>query len=127
MREKDQEMVWAEEALRRVQAAPPFVRAGICKLMIKRARERGRTVITSAFLTEIRNKSMLRAGRRIRSFGFETLSMDVFEAAKQRMQKFPRKVKVIEEIRDHLRTRDKRDRGILARFKRHLKKAARTR
>jgi hypothetical protein len=39
----------------------------------------------------------------------------------------PRKVKVIEEIRDYLRTRDKRDRGILARFKRYLKKAARTR
>ena len=50
------EIVWPEEARRRVENAPPFVRPGILKLMVARARERGRTIITSEFLTKIRNE-----------------------------------------------------------------------
>ena len=55
---------WTEEARRRVDNAPSFVRPGILKLMVERARERGRSVITSEFLTEIRNKSMLISAKR---------------------------------------------------------------
>ena len=39
--------------------------------MQKRAHERGRAVIDSDFLTEIRNVSMLRVARCSRGFGFE--------------------------------------------------------
>ncbi|HBL17056.1 MAG TPA: hypothetical protein DD417_10005, partial [Elusimicrobia bacterium] len=72
MTERDlSDIVWTDEARRRVDNAPAFVRPGILKLMPIRARERGRTVITSEFLTEIRNESMLRVAKCIRGFGFE--------------------------------------------------------
>ena len=86
------EIPWAEEARRRLESAPPFVRPGILKLMQKRATERGKRVISSEFLTEIRNESMLRVARCIKGFGFEDLSMDAFEVAKAKMRKLPRKV-----------------------------------
>ncbi len=96
---EDGEIPWTAEARRRVEHAPAFVRLGILKLMQKRARERGRRVIDSEFLTEIRNESMLRVAKCIRGFGFEELSMAAFEAAKAKMRKLPRKVAVIEEIK----------------------------
>ncbi len=58
------EVAWTEEARRRVDNAPSFDRPGILKLMVERARERGRSVITSEFLTEIRNESMLISAKR---------------------------------------------------------------
>jgi hypothetical protein len=61
------EVVWTAETLRRVEHAPPFVRPGIYKLMVKRAKERGRELITSEFLTEIRNESMRRVARCIKA------------------------------------------------------------
>lgn len=115
-----EEVVWTEEALQRVEKAPLFVRPGIYKLMVKRAKERGRTVITSEFLTEIRNESMLRVAKCIKGFGFEELSMDAFEVAKQRMRKLPRKVEVIEEIKAFLGERIQRNDMILAKFTRYL-------
>jgi hypothetical protein len=114
------EPVWTEEALRRVEKAPAFVRPGIYKLMVKRAKERGRNAITSTFLTEIRNESMLRVARCIRGFGFKELTMDAFEAAKQKMRKLPRKVEVIEEIQAFLGARIEKDELILAKFTRYL-------
>ncbi len=117
---KEEEITWAEEARRRVENAPPFVRPGILKLMVKRARERGRTVITSEFLTEIRNESMLRVARCIKGFGFEELSMDAFEVAKAKMKKLPRKVEVIEEIKEFLGERAEKNEMILAKFNRYL-------
>ena len=72
MTERDlTDIVWTEEARRRVDNAPPFVRPGILKLMPIRARERGRTEITSEFLTEIRNESMLRVANGIKGVGFD--------------------------------------------------------
>lgn len=104
----------------RLENAPPFVRPGILKLMQKRARERGRTVIDSEFLTEIRNESMLLVAKCIRGFGFEELCMDAFEVAKARMQKLPRKVAVIEEIKKFLGERTEKNEMILAKFRRYL-------
>lgn len=118
--EEMNEIAWTEEARRRVENAPPFVRPGILKLMAKRARERGRTVITSEFLTEIRNESMLRVAKCIRGFGFEELSMDAFEVAKAKMKKLPRKVEVIEEIKAFLGERTQKNEMILAKFGRYL-------
>ena len=114
------EPVWTEEALRRVEKAPAFVRPGIYKLMVKRAKERGQNAITSTFLTEIRNESMLRVARCIRGFGFKELTMDAFETAKQKMRKLPRKVEVIEEIQAFLWARIEKDELILAKFTRYL-------
>jgi hypothetical protein len=114
------EIEWTDEARRRVENAPPFVRPGILKLMVKRAGERGRSVITSEFLTEIRNESMLRVAKCIRGFGFEELSMDAFEVAKAKMRKLPHKVEVIEEIKAFLDERAEKNEMILAKFKRYL-------
>jgi len=111
---------WTPEARGRVESAPAFVRPGILKLMQKRARERGRSVITSEFLTEIRNEAMLRVARCIRGFGFEELSMDAFEVAKARMRKLPGKVRVIEEIKAFLSERTEKNEMILAKFRRYL-------
>jgi len=113
-------IVWTEEALKRVEKAPAFVRPGIYKLMVKRAKERGRRVITSAFLTEIRNEAMLRVAKCIKGFGFEELSMDAFEVAKEKMRKLPRKVEVIEEIKAFLEERTRKNEMILAKFTRYL-------
>ncbi|MBI2525755.1 MAG: PCP reductase family protein [Candidatus Rokubacteria bacterium] len=114
------EIVWTDEARRRVDRAPPFIRPGILKLMPIRARERGRTVITSDFLTEIRNESMLRVAKCIKGFGFEELSMAAFEVAKAKMRKLPHKVEVIGEIEAFLDTRVEKNEMILAKFRRYL-------
>jgi hypothetical protein len=116
----DGEIVWTEEARRRVENAPAFVRPGILKLMERRARERGRTVITSEFLTEIRNEAMLRVAKCIKGFGFEELSMEAFEVAKAKMRKLPRKVEVIEQIKAFLADRTHKDEMVLAKFQRYL-------
>ena len=88
--------------------------------MQKRARERGRSIIDSEFLTEIRNESMLRVAKCIRGFGFEELSMDAFEVAKAKMRKLPHKVEVIEEIKAFLGERTQKNEMVLAKFQRYL-------
>jgi hypothetical protein len=114
------EVPWTPEARERLARAPAFVRPGILRLMQIRARERGRDLITSAFLTEIRNESMLRVARCIRGFGFEELSLQAFEVAKQKMRKLPRKVAVIDEIREFLSRRTEKNDMVLAKFRRYL-------
>lgn len=113
--------IWSEEALQRVEHAPPFVRPGVYKLMTKRAREQGRSVITSAFLTEVRNESMLRVATCIRGFGFEELTVDAFEVAKQKMRRQPHKLQVIDEILILLAGRQDKNREIVAKFEAYLK------
>ncbi|MEK7362637.1 MAG: PCP reductase family protein [candidate division NC10 bacterium] len=88
--------------------------------MQKRARERGRSIIDSEFLTEIRNESMLRVAKCIRGFGFEELSMDAFEVAKAKMRRLPRKVAVIEEIKAFLGERTQKNEMVLVKFQRYL-------
>jgi hypothetical protein len=114
------DILWTEEALRRVQNAPDFVRPGIYKLMVKRARERGYKVITSEFLTEIRNESMVRVSKVIKKFGFKELNMGAFEVAKEKMQKNPRKVEVIEEIKNFLKQRTEKNERILEKFRGYI-------
>ncbi len=115
-----EDIIWTEEVLQRVQNAPDFVRSGIYKLMVKRARERGYKVITSEFLTEIRNESMMRVSKVIKKFGFEELSMDAFEVAKEKMRKNPRKVEGIEEIKRFLEQRTEKNERILEKFKGYI-------
>lgn len=111
---------WTEEARRRLERAPAFVRPGIVKLMAKRARERGRSVVDSAFLTEIRNESMLLVAKCLRGFGFEELSTDAFEVAKAKMRKLPRKVEVIGQIQAFLAERTEKNDMVLAKFQHYL-------
>jgi hypothetical protein len=104
-------VTWTIEAWERVKHAPEFVRPGIRKLMVQRTVKRGFKYITSDFLTEIRNESMMLVSKRVKQFGFEELSMGAFDVAKQKMVESPRKVEVIEEIQDFLamRTEKKED------------------
>lgn len=116
----DEEITWTEEALRRVENAPEFVRPGIRKLMVLRAKERGYKTITSEFLTEIRNESMLRVCKSIKKFGFEELRMEAFDVAKKRMRRNARKVEVIEQIEDFLSQRTAKNKDIIEKFRRYL-------
>ncbi len=116
----EKEITWTEEALKRVENAPEFVRPGIRKLMVLRASERDYKTITSEFLTEIRNESMLRVSKSIKKFGFEDLRMEAFDIAKTRMRRNVRKVEVIEQIQDFLAKRTTKNKGIMEKFKRYL-------
>jgi hypothetical protein len=96
------------------------VRPGIRKLMVQRAIKRGFKHITSDFLTEIRNESMMLVSKRVKQFGFEELSMGAFEVAKDKMKQSPRKVEVIEEIEDFLAMRTEKKDDIIKKFKNYM-------
>jgi hypothetical protein len=116
---KEEGITWTEEALRRIENAPEFVRAGIKKLMVKRAKERGKKVIDSEFLTEIRNESMMLASKRIKKIGFEELKIEAFDTAKEKL-KSARKKEVIENIKDFLSKRTSKNEEILRKFQEYL-------
>lgn len=111
---------WSPEAWERVKHAPEFVRPGIRKLMVQRALMRGFKKITSDFLTEIRNESMMLVSKRVKQFGFEELSMGAFDEAKVKMAASPRKVEVIEEIEDFLALRTEKKEDIITKFKNYM-------
>ncbi len=114
---------WTVEAWERVKHAPEFVRPGIRKLMVQRAVRREFKYITSDFLTEIRNESMMLVSKRVKQFGFEELSMGAFDVAKQKMAESPRKVEVIEEIEDFLALRTEKKDDIVEKFKNYMETA----
>ncbi len=114
---------WTVEAWERVKHAPEFVRPGIRKLMVQRAVKRGYKYITSDYLTEIRNESMMLVSKRVKQFGFEELSMGAFDVAKQKMSESPRKVEVIEEIEDFLALRTEKKEDIVDKFKNYMESA----
>lgn len=111
---------WTQEAWERVKHAPEFVRPGIRKLMVQRAVKRGYKYVTSEFLTEIRNESMMLVSKRVKQFGFEELSMGAFEEAKKKMSESPRKIEVIEEIEDFLALRTEKKEDIIEKFKNYM-------
>ncbi|MFQ5431769.1 MAG: radical SAM protein [Nitrospinota bacterium] len=110
------EVEWDEKARERVKDAPHFVQKGILKLMQKRAKERSQDRISDAFLTEIRNESMMLVTRRIKKLGFEKLNMDAWDKAKEKFKKSEVKQKTIEEIVGHLDGRDKPNKTIIEKF-----------
>jgi hypothetical protein len=113
-------ILWHEEAWDRVKHAPEFVRPGIRKLMVQRAVMRGYKFITSDFLTEIRNESMMLVSKRVKQFGFEELSMGAFDEAKKKMKESPRKIEVIEEIEDFLAMRTEKKEDIIDKFSNYM-------
>lgn len=117
---EDEEIPWDTDALVRLANAPDFVRPGIRKLMGLRARQRGHTRITSEFLSEIRNESMLRVATVVRRFGFDAMEADAFDEAKRRMHKVPRKLDVIDVIREFLGQRTEKNEEIAEKFRKYM-------
>lgn len=117
---KDGNIPWTETAKKRVENAPSFVRPGIYKLMQIRAVQEGEEIITTEFLSKIRNESMFLAAGRMKKFGFDDLKMEVFEAAKNRI-KNDRKRIVIDEIKGFLDKRTKKNEKIISLFEEYLK------
>ncbi len=117
--EDNNEIPWTEEARKRVEHAPDFVRPGILKLMQKKARQHGYKEITSKFLSEIRDESMQLASRRIRNIGFDELRMDAWDKAKEKL-KNARKKEVIDNIKAFLDERTVRNEGIITKFQAYL-------
>ena len=117
---KDGEVPWTETAKKRVENAPSFVRPGIYKLMQKRSNEEGEKVITTEFLSKIRNESMFLAAGRLKKFGFDDLKMEVFDAAKGKINNEKKKV-VIDEIKGFLGKRTKKNEKIISLFEEYMK------
>ena len=117
---------WSAEALARVKKAPEFVRAGIKKAAEAGARREGVSLIQPEDLTRFRNRAMLRAVKRMRSFGFRELTFDVFDTARERVPRLknnPQAEKRFGAIREHVEGKGGlgvMDRKMLERMKRHL-------
>jgi hypothetical protein len=124
-------IAWTDEAWKRLQSSPNFVRSGIRKAAERRARKLGLTEIDSDHLTMFRNQAMMKAVKRIRSFGYRELTFDAFETALQkttRLQGNEQAEKRLQEIRDHFSDpATKKPEGgtlgaeLMDRFRRYLK------
>lgn len=117
---QSEEIPWSDEARKRVERAPDFVRPGIYKLMQKKARQHGYKEITSGFLSEIRDESMKFASKRIKDIGFDELRMDAWDKAKEKLKSVHKK-EVIDQIKSFLGERLSRNEGIIAKFQAYLK------
>lgn len=97
-------IAWTDEAWKRLQTSPDFVRSGIRKAAERRARKLGLKEIDSDHLTVFRNQAMMKAVKRIRSFGYHELTFDAFDTALQktkRLQGNDQAEKRLQEIRGH--------------------------
>lgn len=99
-----QRVAWSDEAWKRLQTSPDFVRSGIRKAAERRARKLGLAEIDSDHLTTFRNQAMMKAVKRIRSFGYNELTFDAFDTAltkTKRLQGNDQAEKRLQEIRGH--------------------------
>lgn len=99
-----QRVAWSDEAWKRLQTSPDFVRSGIRKAAERRARKLGLSEIDSDHLTTFRNQAMMKAVKRIRSFGYQELTFDAFDTAltkTKRLQGNEQAEKRLQEIRGH--------------------------
>ncbi|MBI3609579.1 MAG: hypothetical protein HY204_02620 [Nitrospirae bacterium] len=124
-----EEVKWSEEAWRRLQTSPDFVRSGIKKAAERRARKDGAKEISSEMLTRYRNQAMMKAVMRIRKLGFNELTFDAFDAAKQKVKRLrgnEQADKRLNEIRDFMTKRPEKPGEVLGdelmtRFRKFLK------
>lgn len=124
-------VAWTDEAWKRLQTSPDFVRSGIRKAAERRARKLGLAEIDSEHLTTFRNQAMMKAVKRIRSFGYNTLTFEAFDTALEktkRLQGNEQAEKRLQEIRGHFADPDlKKPEGgtlgadLMDRFRRYLK------
>ena len=80
-------IAWSDEAWKRLQTSPDFVRSGIRKAAERRARKLGLKEIDSEHLTMFRNEAMMKAVKRIRSFGYNQLTFDAFDTALEKTKR----------------------------------------
>jgi len=124
-----EEVKWSEEAWRRLQTSPDFVRSGIKKAAERRARKEGAAEISSAMLTRYRNQAMMKAVMRIRKLGFSELTFDAFDAAKEKVKRLKgndQADKRLDEIRTYMTHRPEKPGEVLGdelmtRFRKYLK------
>jgi hypothetical protein len=124
-------IAWTDEAWKRLQTSPDFVRSGIRKAAERRARKLGLKEIDSDHLTEFRNQAMMKAVKRIRSFGYQELTFDAFDTALEktrRLQGNEQAEKRLREIKGHFADPEtKKPEGgtlgaeLMDRFRRYLK------
>jgi hypothetical protein len=126
-----EQISWTDEAWKRLQTSPDFVRSGIRKAAERRARKLGLKEIDSEHLTGFRNQAMMKAVKRIRSFGYNELTFDAFDTALEktkRLQGNEQAEKRLQEIRSHFADPEtKKPEGgtlgaeLMDRFRRYLK------
>ncbi len=124
-------VAWTDDAWKRLQTSPDFVRSGIRKAAERRARKLGVKEIDSDHLTTFRNQAMMKAVKRIRSFGYNELTFEAFDTALEktkRLQGNEQAEKRLQEIRGHFADPDvKKPEGgtlgadLMGRFRRYLK------
>ncbi|HEX8751682.1 MAG TPA: PCP reductase family protein [Nitrospira sp.] len=124
-------IAWTDEAWKRLQTSPDFVRSGIRKAAERRARKLGLKEIDSAHLTGFRNQAMMKAVKRIRSFGYNELTFEAFDTALERTKRLQgneQAEKRLREIRGHFADPEtKKPEGgtlgaeLMDRFRRYLK------
>jgi hypothetical protein len=124
-------VAWTDEAWKRLQTSPDFVRSGIRKAAERRARKLGLKEIDSDHLTTFRNQAMMKAVKRIRSFGYNELTFDAFDTALEKTKRLhgnDQAEKRLQEIRGHFADPDtKKPEGgtlgadLMDRFRRYLK------
>ncbi len=120
-------VAWTDEAWKRLMTSPDFVRSGIRKAAERRALKLKIKEIDSDHLTKFRNEAMMKAVKRIRSFGYQELTFDAFEDALEkvkRLQGNEQAEKRLAEIREYMKK--KPDVGVLGeelmeRFRKYLK------
>ena len=118
---------WTDEAWKRLQTSPDFVRSGIRKAAERRARKLGLKEIDSEHLTTFRNEAMMKAVKRIRSFGYKELTFDAFGDAMGKVKRLKGNDQAeqrLAEIREYMK--NKPDVGVLGeelmgRFRKYLK------
>jgi hypothetical protein len=129
--EPQERVTWADEAWKRLQTSPDFVRSGIRKAAERRARKLGLKEIDSDHLTTFRNQAMMKAVKRIRSFGYNELTFEAFDTALERTKRLQgneQAEKRLQEIRGHFADPDtKKPEGgtlgadLMDRFRKYLK------
>jgi hypothetical protein len=126
--EAPQERVtWTDEAWKRLNTSPDFVRSGIRKAAERRARKLGLPEIDSDHLTVFRNEAMMKAVKRIRSFGYKELTFDAFDDAMVKVKRLKGNDQAeqrLSEIREFMK--EKPEVGVLGedlmnRFRQYLK------
>lgn len=121
------DVTWTEEAHKRLMTSPDFVRSGIKKAAERRARKMGVTTVTSELLTKFRNEAMMKAMKRLRAFGYNEMTFDAFEDAKEKIRRLKdntEAAKRLDDIKEYMGKRGKVgliDEEMLQKMKDYLK------
>ncbi|MFQ5543705.1 MAG: hypothetical protein ACE5FY_05075 [Nitrospiria bacterium] len=121
------DITWSVEAEKRLMTSPDFVRSGIKKAAERRSRKMGVTEVTSELLTKFRNEAMMKAMKRLRTYGYNEMTFDAFEDAKEKTRRLkdnPEAAKRLEDIKSYMETKGNVgliDEEMLDRMKDYLK------